>query len=313
MATRCLFGSCLLSLTATGVAVAQVVVLSPPIPVLFPAPVPVVIAPPSVAVPAAEGQAQPPPRATEQRNYPAGEQVQQPERRFHPSIVHERHYLSPNMNVSNYLSAKPEPTYGPETRVVIRDFYITDEPPKSSGTGFPPPPVGTADDQKSTKSSPESGAPRNSTAAALDGMLNRADKSAGVNVPHPSAADNGNRGNTTTGEGDRRANYPASESETYGPPAPPTLSERTVADGATRVVVASRNGGTPMAEMELNFVDLAGKHQDVKGRTDGKGQFQANLPQSRWQVFMVVGDDERRSLGVILVKPTPGEPFKLQF
>jgi len=143
----------------------------------------------------------------------------------------------------------------------------------------------------------------------MDKMLGtqpeRKETSSGVKPPDPSAADNGQR---KTGESSR-INYPPND-EFIGPPRPP---ESLAGETATSVSVASRNGGTPMAEMELNFVDLAGKHADVKGRTDGKGEFQARLAPSRWQVFLVVGENERKSLGVVLVKPTPGEPFKLQF
>jgi len=292
MATRGLVGSCLLSLFATGIAAAQVVIVPPPVPVFVPDSVPVVVGPPSVtAVPTADARP-----TTDQRNYPPKDALP-----LGPRVIHERHYLSSSTNVSNYMASKSGQTYGPETMVVIRDFYITDEP---AAKRSPPPPVGSTEDSKSSTSSP----PKNSTDAQFGGILG--DKGApGVKVPNPADADkrNGNGGSSPTNR-----NYPPSDpDEKYGPP-PPT--ELLAAEGtATSIHVASKNGGTPMAEMELNFVDLLGKHTDVKGRTDGKGQFDVKLAPSRWQVFLVVGENERRSLGVILVKPTPGDPFKLQF
>ena len=210
------------------------------------------------------------------------------------------------MNVSNYMASKSGQQYGPETVLVVRDYFITEEPPPRPTTT--PPPVGAADDRKTS-------APRNSSDAEMDRMLGseRKEPPSGVRTPDPSAADNGQRKSDGSGGTSNRINYPPGE-EFIGPPAPPTQGAEPLAtDAATNVSVSSRNGGTPMAEMELNFVDLAGKHIDVKGRTDGKGEFQARLAPSRWQVFLVVGENERKSLGVILVKPTPGEPFKLQF
>jgi hypothetical protein len=298
MTTRSLVGSCLLGLSASATAAAQVVVLSPPIPVVIAEPVPIVVGPPpAVAVPGAAPQK----TDSAQSNYPASSEGQS-QRPLGPRVVHERHYLSPTMNVSNYMASKTAQQYGPETVLVVRDYFITDEPPPKSTT---PPPVGAAEDQK-TKSST---APRNSTDAEMDRMLgaDRKESPTGVKAPDPSAADNGQR---KTGASGGRINYPPNE-EFIGPPAPP--AEPLATDAATGVSVVSRNGGTPMAEMELNFVDLASKHNDVKGRTDGKGEFQARLAPSRWQVFLVVGENERKSLGVILVKPTAGEPFKLQF
>jgi hypothetical protein len=295
MTTRSFVGSCLLGLWATANAPAQVVVFSPPIPIFVPEPVPVVVGPPpAVAVP--------PGPATKtdagRSNYPTSTDAET-QRRPGPRVVHERHYLSPTMNVSNYMASKSSQQYGPETVLVVRDYFITDEPPPKSTTT--PPPVGAAEDRRST-------APKNSTDAEMDRMLGaeRKETSTGVKAPDPSAADNGQRKTGDSG----RINYPPND-EFIGPPAPP--AEPLAAQTATSVSVASRNGGTPMAEMELNFVDLVGKYNDVKGRTDGKGEFQARLAPSRWQVFMVVGENERKSLGVILVKPTPGEPFKLQF
>jgi len=295
MATRGLVGSCLLSLFATGIAAAQVVIVPPPIPVFVPELVPVVVgpppatavvgAPPAAAVPT--GEVRPP--SNDQRNYPPKDA-----RPLGPRVVHERHYLSPTTNVSNYMATKSGQTYEPGTMLVVRDFYITDEPAAKKS----PPPVGSVEDSKTGVESP----PKNSTDAQFDKMLGG---KSGVAVPNPSAADNGSR-NGGTG----RTNYPPGNEEFIGPPVPP---ERLAADAVTSVVVASKNGGTPMAEMGVEFVDLAGEHPDVKGRTNGKGQFDARLAPSRWQVFLVVGDNERKSLGVILVKPTPGEPFKLQF
>jgi hypothetical protein len=302
MTTRSIVGSCLLGLWATANASAQVVVLSPPIPVLIPEPIPVVVGPPpAVAVPAGTAPAGTAPKAdSTQSNYPASTEAQS-QRPLGPRVVHERHYLSPTMNVSNYMASKSSQQYGPETVLVVRDYFVTDEPPPKASTT--PPPVGSAEDRRST-------APKNSTDAEMDRMLgtqsDRKETSTGVKAPDPSAADNGQR---KTGE-PGRINYPPND-EFIGPPRPP--AEPLAVENATRVSVASRNGGTPMAEMELNFVDLAGKHNDVKGRTDGKGEFRARLAPSRWQVFLVVGENERKSLGVILVKPSAGEPFKLQF
>jgi len=302
MATRSLVGSCLFGLLAAGTAAAQVVLLSPPMPVLIPAPLPVLVeAPPPVEMGAPPPTTAAQPKPDDQRHYPPATQTERP-RRTSPAIIHERHYLSPNMNVSHYLSTQPAPTYGPETMVVIRDFYITDEPPKKGDS--PPPPVGAADDKSKAPVVP---APRNSAGGDPGEVLsgNRPNPS-GVNVPNPSAADNP-RNNGNSGGSATKGNYPPGGGE-IGPPAPPNLL-----DPETTVTLASRNGGTPMADLELNFVDLAGKHADVKSRTDGKGQLQMRLAPTRWQVYAVVGDNERRSLGIILVKPTPGEPFKLQF
>jgi len=294
MATRSLVGSCLVTLAAAGAAAAQVVILGPP--VIIPAPVPVVVAPPVV-----ETETPPPQHvtaekpSTDARQYPPGADAQ-PQRTPGPAIIHERHYLSPSMNVSHYLSTQPAPTYGPETRVVIRDFYITDEPPKKAATSSPPP-VGTTDEKSSERSS-EATTPKNSTDTALNDLLDKpkAGASSPVKVPPPGPAEANGKTSSNRSE--------------YGPPAPANLLD---AEVATMVTLASRNGGTPMADMELDFVDLTGKHPDAKGRTDGKGELQARLAPSRWQVYVVFGDNERRSLGVILVKPTAGDPFKLQF
>lgn len=277
-----------LFLACSGPASAQVVFLSDVLPYWAPfivEPAPILIQPQPVAAPPAQQQG-------EVRQYPPAVQRPQTQR-----VIHERHYLKANQNVSNYLSAKPAPDYGPETTLVIREFFIDDEPAKKN-EAVTPPPVGNKDD--GMKPVRNDGAPKNSSDAT--GFPD--DKgSTGVTPPNPAAADpNGRRNAPPLGESNDQPSR-----EFYGPPAPPRPS-----DSNASFVVASR-GGTPMADMELNFVDLAGTNTDVKGRTDGKGEFKTNLPPSRWQVYLVFGNNERKSLGVILVKPTPGEPFKLQF
>jgi hypothetical protein len=284
-----------LFLACSGPASAQVVFLSDVLPywapfVVEPAPIlhqplPVALPQPVAAVPAQQ--------QGEVRQYPPAAQRPQTQR-----VIHERHYLKPSQNVSNYLSAKPAQDYGPETMLVIREFFIDDEPVKKS-EAVTPPPVGNKDD--GMKAVRNDGAPKNSSDA---GGFPDDKASTGVTAPNPAAADPNGRRSPPPPLGE--SNDPANR-EFYGPPAPPRPSDSNAA-----FVVSSR-GGTPMADMELNFVDLAGTNTDVKGRTDGKGEFKTNLPPSRWQVYLVFGDNERKSLGVILVKPTPGEPFKLQF
>jgi hypothetical protein len=289
MTTRGVLGAYVLSLGFGATAFGQIVIYPDFVPVWIPSPVVVEL------VPVVAGQAPTgaPQAGGEARHYPP----QQSQKPTPQRVVHERHYLSANQNVSNYLAAKPAQEYGPETTLIIRDYFITDEPVRAPRTT--PGPVGNADD--GMKAVPNDRAPRNSTGPEFPD--DKSSKSGTVTAPNPSAADpNGRR------EPLSERNYPPSD-EKLGPPAPPGL----LGPEPTSVVVASRNGGTPMAEMELNFVDLAGTNNDVKGRTDGKGEYQAKLAPSRWQVFLVIGENERKSLGVILVKPTPGEPFKLQF
>src|SRR4051812_34556709 len=180
MATRGLVGSCLLSLWATGNAAAQVVVLSPPIPVFVPEPIPVVVGPPPTVGPlptVAPPTGAEPKAGPSQSNYPPATEAQQ-QRQLGPRVIHERHYLSPTMNLSNYMASKSGQNYDAGTMLVIRDYYITDEPaPKKA-----PPPVGSAEETKATDAQP----PKNSSDAQFDGMLGDKNPS-GLKVPNPAA------------------------------------------------------------------------------------------------------------------------------
>jgi hypothetical protein len=235
-----------------------------------------------------------------------------------PRIVHERHYIPKDTSISQYLSAQPQQDYGADVAVVIRDFYFV-ERTKQTTEGL--------ENQNPPKGSTENN-PLKDVVKRLDGEEPPSGKKNGLAVPDPSQADkpvDGPKSSTQT-----REREPSESPSQYGPKEAPKKTEvpgtpdpnknkaenlealATRWESVSGSVVSSR-GGTALAELRLDFVNIEGRHNDSNVKTDSKGRFDVKLEVGKWQAFVQFDDGTRRPLGVVEVKPNSNEPVTFKF